>query len=189
MEPHENGPHSNRGKRRKSLAIQALAFIAEEPERLAAFLAATGIDPPAIRAAAREPRFLAGVLEHMLGDESLLLAFADSAGIDPADRRASARGALGGDLGARRAVSTSFCRDCLDRRRAARPRAAPPAARRACCATTSLRRSPSPMSIATPSTPRSRSATIRRSPPSRSSSAAASAAWWRPAATSPAPSA
>jgi hypothetical protein len=77
------------------LAIQALAFIAEEPERLAAFLGATGIDPAGIRGAAREPRFLAAVLEHMLGDETLLLAFADSAGIDPA-LIARARDALGG---------------------------------------------------------------------------------------------
>jgi hypothetical protein len=66
------------------LAIQALAFIAEEPERMAGFLSVTGIAPDAIRAAAGEPDFLAGVLEHMLGDENLLLAFADSAGIDPA---------------------------------------------------------------------------------------------------------
>jgi hypothetical protein len=35
------------------------------------------------------------VLEHMLADESLLVAFADSAGINPADI-ARARGALGG---------------------------------------------------------------------------------------------
>src|SRR5262249_8745065 len=66
------------------LAIQALAFIAEEPERLNLFLSTTGIPPSEIRTAAREPGFLAGVLEHMLADESLLIAFADSAGIDPA---------------------------------------------------------------------------------------------------------
>jgi len=65
------------------LAIQALAFIAEEPERLNLFLSTTGIPPSEIRTAAREPGFLAGVLEHMLADESLLIAFADSAGIDP----------------------------------------------------------------------------------------------------------
>jgi hypothetical protein len=78
----------------ETLAIQALAFIAEDPERLASFLGASGIDPAGIRGAAREPRFLAGVLEHMLGDETLLLAFADSAGIDPA-LVARARGAFG----------------------------------------------------------------------------------------------
>jgi hypothetical protein len=77
------------------LAIQALAFIAEDPERMAAFLSATGLEAGAIRDAARAPGFLGGVLEHMLGEESLLLAFADSAGIDPAEI-ARARHALGG---------------------------------------------------------------------------------------------
>jgi hypothetical protein len=79
----------------ETLAIQALAFIAEEPDRLGAFLATTGIGPEDIRTAAREPGFLAGVLDHMLGDESLLLAFADRAGLDPASI-ARARRALGG---------------------------------------------------------------------------------------------
>ena len=78
------------------LAVQALAFIAEDPERMGAFLAATGIAPGAIREAARSPDFLAGVLEHMLADESLLVAFADSAGLDPAEI-ARARRALGGE--------------------------------------------------------------------------------------------
>ncbi|HKM87566.1 MAG TPA: DUF3572 domain-containing protein [Xanthobacteraceae bacterium] len=77
------------------LAIQALGFIAAEPERLTRFLSMTGIEAADIRTAAREPRFLAGVLEHMLGEESLLLAFAANAGIDPADV-AHARSALGG---------------------------------------------------------------------------------------------
>jgi uncharacterized protein DUF3572 len=53
----------------------------------------TGITAGEIRTAAREPGFLAGVLEHMLGDESLLIAFADSVGIDPA-AVAQARNAL-----------------------------------------------------------------------------------------------
>jgi uncharacterized protein DUF3572 len=75
------------------LAIQALAFIADEPERLNLFLSTTGIAPAAIRTAAREPGFLAGVLEHMLADETLLIAFADNAGIDPA-AVARARNAL-----------------------------------------------------------------------------------------------
>jgi hypothetical protein len=65
------------------LAIQALAYIGEEPERLAGFLAASGLEIGQVRDAAREPRFLVGVLEHMLGDESLLLAFATSADVDP----------------------------------------------------------------------------------------------------------
>jgi hypothetical protein len=78
------------------LAIQALAFIAQEPERLSRFLGLSGIAPERIRDAADEPGFLAGVLEHMLGDESLLIAFAADAGIDPA-AVARARAALGSD--------------------------------------------------------------------------------------------
>ena len=66
------------------LAIQALAFIAGDTERLGRFLAITGIGPEQIRDAAREPQFLAGVLEHVMGDESLLVAFAQDADIDPA---------------------------------------------------------------------------------------------------------
>ncbi len=77
------------------LAIQALAFIAEDPGRMGAFLGATGFAPEAIRDAAGSPGFLGGVLEHMLADESLLLAFAESAALDPAEI-VRARGALGG---------------------------------------------------------------------------------------------
>src|SRR5262249_42960283 len=77
------------------LAIRALSFIAEEPERLAAFLGATGLTIERLRESATAPGFLAGVLEHMLGDESLLLAFAHTAAIDPADIT-RAKIALGG---------------------------------------------------------------------------------------------
>ncbi len=77
----------------EQLAIAALGFIAGEPERLGRFLALTGIGPESIRAAAREPNFLLGVLDHVAGDESLLLAFAQHAEVDP-DEVARARDAL-----------------------------------------------------------------------------------------------
>lgn len=64
------------------VAIQALAFIAADPERLGGFLAATGIGPADLRTAAHAPHFLAGVLDYLAGDEPLLLAFADHADID-----------------------------------------------------------------------------------------------------------
>jgi Protein of unknown function (DUF3572) len=76
------------------LAVQALAFIAEDDGRLSGFIALTGIAVQSIRDAAREPNFLAGLLEHILADENLLIAFAASAGIDPAEV-ARARQALG----------------------------------------------------------------------------------------------
>ena len=76
------------------LAVQALAFIAEDDVRLSGFIASTGIAVQSIRDAAREPDFLAGVLEHILADENLLIAFAERAGIDPAEA-GRARQALG----------------------------------------------------------------------------------------------
>jgi hypothetical protein len=68
----------------ESLAVQALTFIAAEPERLGRFLALSGLGPADIRHAARESRFLAGVLDDVAGDEALLVEFAGDAGIDPA---------------------------------------------------------------------------------------------------------
>ena len=87
-------PSSNAREAAEMLAIQALGFIAEEPERLGAFLNSTGLEVERLRESANAPGFLAGVLEHMLADESLLLAFATSAAIDPAEV-ARARNALG----------------------------------------------------------------------------------------------
>jgi hypothetical protein len=87
---------SDREGRRQAaeeLAVAALGFIAGEPERLGRFLALTGIGPESIRAAARAPNFLLGVLDHVASEESLLLAFAEQTGIDPAEV-ARARDAL-----------------------------------------------------------------------------------------------
>jgi hypothetical protein len=88
-------PSSATREAAEMLAIQALAFIAEEPQRLNAFLNATGLTLERLRESATTPGFLAGILDHMLADESLLTAFADQAAIDPADI-ARARSALGG---------------------------------------------------------------------------------------------
>ncbi len=78
-------PRENAAAAAEALAIQALAFLGEDPGRLGRFLAATGIGPEDLRAAAAEPQFLAGILEYVVGDEPLLLEFASHAGIDPED--------------------------------------------------------------------------------------------------------
>ena len=69
----------------ETLAIQALGFMAGDPERLGAFLAVTGIGPEMIRKAAAEPAFLAGVLDYVVADEPLLIAVAEQAGVTPQD--------------------------------------------------------------------------------------------------------
>lgn len=82
----------------ESCAIEALGFLAADPARLARFLAETGYEPAGIRAAAASPDFLAGVLDHLLADESLLLVFASHSGTDP-KRIATARRTLAGNQG------------------------------------------------------------------------------------------
>ena len=67
------------------IAIEALGFVAADPELLPRFLAITGIEAQAIRQAAREPGFLAGVLQFILAHEPTLLRFADESGVAPAD--------------------------------------------------------------------------------------------------------
>jgi hypothetical protein len=67
----------------ESLAVEALAFLAQDSERLGRFLAITGMGPEMIRKAAADPGFLAGVLDHIASDEALLVAFAQHAAVDP----------------------------------------------------------------------------------------------------------
>jgi hypothetical protein len=67
------------------LAVAALSFLAGDTERLGRFLAITGIEAQDLRAAAGSPGFLPGVLDHLIGDERLLLDFASHQGIDPSE--------------------------------------------------------------------------------------------------------
>ena len=64
----------------EELAVAALAFIAQVPERLRRFLDL--FDPANLREAAADPGFLLGILDYVSGDEALLVAFATDAGID-----------------------------------------------------------------------------------------------------------
>lgn len=80
------------------IGLQALGWIASDPERAGAFLGAAGCGPEDLRARAREPEFLGFVLDFLLGDEPSLLAFCDDAGLKY-DVPMRARAALpGGDL-------------------------------------------------------------------------------------------
>ena len=65
------------------VAIQALSFVAGDPERLGVFLAETGIGPETLRSAAADPRFLAGVLDFVLRDDATVKAFAAASDLDP----------------------------------------------------------------------------------------------------------
>ena len=67
----------------ETIALSALAFLADDPARLGRFLALTGLGPDELKEKARSARILAAVLGHLLQDESLLLVFAASCGAAP----------------------------------------------------------------------------------------------------------
>jgi hypothetical protein len=67
----------------ETIALTALAFLAEDVQRLGRFLALTGIGPGELKAEAGSARVLAAVLDHLMKDESLLLVFAASSAIAP----------------------------------------------------------------------------------------------------------
>ena len=83
----------------EEIAIAALGFIAGDPALLPRFLAITGIEAQAIRHAAREPGFMAGVLQFIVAHEPTLMAFAESAGIAPGAVLAAMRALPQGDDG------------------------------------------------------------------------------------------
>jgi hypothetical protein len=65
------------------VAIQALSFIAGEPERLGLFLAESGLGPETLRNAAADPRFLASVLDFVMRDDATVKAFASVSQLHP----------------------------------------------------------------------------------------------------------
>jgi len=77
--------------------LKALGFLAEDGDRLGRFLALTGTSPAELRRLAGEAQFLAGVLDHLRSDQSLLLAFAESQNLDPAVVDLAARSLGGGE--------------------------------------------------------------------------------------------
>ena len=65
------------------VAVQALSFIAGDPERLGLFLAESGIGPETLRTAASDPQFLASVLDFIMRDDATVKAFAEVSQLHP----------------------------------------------------------------------------------------------------------
>jgi hypothetical protein len=64
-----------------AIAFKALAFLAEDSQRLGRFLSLTGLALDELRQHADETDTKCAVLDHLLQDESLLLVFAAHAGL------------------------------------------------------------------------------------------------------------
>jgi len=78
-------------------AIAVLAWLAGEPELMGRFLALTGLEAGNLRAAAKEPGFLAGVLEFLMNHEPTLIDFCAASGTRPEEIARAFRALGGGD--------------------------------------------------------------------------------------------
>lgn len=97
-----NDPMTNDRRNRENaeaLAIRALGFVASDAELLPRFLAISGIEAQAIRQAAREPGFLAGVLQFIAAHEPTLMRFSEETGTPPQQVAAALRALPFGDDG------------------------------------------------------------------------------------------
>ena len=65
------------------VAVQALSFLAGNPELLGKFLAESGIGPETLRTAAADPRFLSSVLDFVMRDDATVKAFASVSQLHP----------------------------------------------------------------------------------------------------------
>src|ERR1051325_8699700 len=67
----------------ETIALKALAFLAESPDSLATFMAASGLTAEMLKARAGEPEFLGAVLDFLLSQEELLVAFCEAESLEP----------------------------------------------------------------------------------------------------------
>jgi Protein of unknown function (DUF3572) len=67
----------------ETIAAQGLAFLAADAERLARFLALTGLQPAELAARVGATEVLSAVLSYLAADESLLLTFAANSHVAP----------------------------------------------------------------------------------------------------------
>lgn len=68
----------------ETAALQALGFVAGDPDRLARFMGLAGVSVDELKSRAADPAFLGGVLDFLLEDEPMLLEFCEASGLKPA---------------------------------------------------------------------------------------------------------
>lgn len=85
----------NRQESAETLALQALTWLATQPEELGAFLNASGASISDLAALAGNPGFLGALLDFMLESDARVMAFCDAEGL-PYTAPMHARSALPG---------------------------------------------------------------------------------------------
>ena len=67
----------------ETTALQVLTWLVSDPELIGPFLAATGADPGQIAGLARDPHFLAAVVDFCLESDTRVIACAAALGLPP----------------------------------------------------------------------------------------------------------
>ncbi|MBX9925112.1 MAG: DUF3572 domain-containing protein [Hyphomicrobiaceae bacterium] len=71
--------------RAEEIAIDGLSFLAGSADQMGRFLSLTGVGPSDLASALDDPALLAAVLEHIIGDEPLLLELSANRNVPPDD--------------------------------------------------------------------------------------------------------
>jgi hypothetical protein len=67
----------------EALGARVFAYVTGEPGRLLRFMETSGLSPDALRQAADSPDLVAGLLDHVVADEELLVACAAALEVPP----------------------------------------------------------------------------------------------------------
>lgn len=81
----------------ETIALQALSFLAQDEQLLDHFLKASGLRAEDLKKRFREPDLLGGVLDIILGNDSVLLDFCNAVSLSP-ETLIKARQALPGGI-------------------------------------------------------------------------------------------
>ena len=84
--------------RAETLAAQALAWLAQDPDRIGAFLGWAGTGPDALRARLRDPGLMIAVLDFLMLEDATVIAFCAEHGYDPLDVMRARGGLPGGEI-------------------------------------------------------------------------------------------
>lgn len=76
-------PPPDRAADAETVALQAVAWLAADPDRLSRFMVLSGTDPDVLRDGLTDPGLLGGVVDYLLQDDGQLVAFADAIGMAP----------------------------------------------------------------------------------------------------------
>jgi len=80
----------------ETTALNVLNFLAGDETRLQRFMTLSGLDPQALRSNVSDPAFLAGILDYLLQDESLIYMFASTYNTPPGQPEEARRVLVGG---------------------------------------------------------------------------------------------